>query len=365
MNYRLWLLIGLLAVSWVTAAAAERQLAGIRIGMRPKEVFEMLGDPTALLMAQPPLTEDRPIAELGALNMGMATQLTGGDEKPTTLVFLYKDQEIELTSNTGLAVSDADKNGLPLWAYMVRVAKLALDQQELIYRLNDVYSLGITITGQGNEAKVTDIIACNLAPLTVWPADPVRKTPARTFDRKDPFFADMFKYKYSQKKPYITAGTSKRITIGSKMDEVLRNHRWPSYFLPFTTESLATQVFSDKKPAPELVSQSAPIGPKDVSTSFATGPSGTLAVNFATNCVMLYPDDNLALTLVNFSVIRIQIGRELAKPATTSFVPGDGGTAPAGAAPRGNPASPSAPRPPYAGPNPLRPGMGGMMDDRP
>ena len=321
MKPRIWLVLSLIVISWLTAQAAERQLAGIRIGMRPKEVFEILGDPTALLMAQPPLSAT---ASLNNIMPDQSGGTSAASDQPATLVFLYKDQEVELNDNTGLSLSSVEGNALPLWAYLVRVARLSLDQQELIYRLNDVYSLGITITGQGNEARVTDIIACNLAPLTVWPPDPVRpSTTPRVFDRKDPYFADMFKYTYSQKKPMITAGTSKRVTMGSRLDEVLKNHRWPTFFLPFTTDALATEVF--KKTAPELTGSMETIGPTGINTSFASGATGAFSINFTTNCVLLYPDDNLALTLINYMVIRIQIGREMAKPNLGSFVPSSGG----------------------------------------
>lgn len=346
MNLRLILVVSLIFASWLTVNAAERQLAGIRIGMRPKDVFEALGDPTALLVAQPPLTENRPVAAMSGLNMGAAEGAAAAvtnTEIANTLVFIYRDQELELTKDTTLSLNSTDA-GLPLWAYMVRVAKLAIDQQELIYRLNDTYSLGITITGQGNEARVTDIIACNLMPLTVWP-----KEPQRTFDRKDAFFADMFKFKYSAKKNiFITAGTSKRITIGSKLDEVLRNHRWPGYFLPFTTDGLATAIFEPKLPTPALAKDTNPVGPSGVSAKFAMGAAETLDSSFATNCVLLYPDDNLALTLINYTVIRIQIGRELAKPDLDSFVPGGSGPAkPAGpdGGPGFNPGLPMRDRP--------------------
>jgi len=328
MNFR-HVIIGILVLATVVAASGvERQLARVRLQMKPKDVIDLLGEPTAILMAQPPLTGGRSAAAPGP---GMDNPMGGPNARPSsstsatnnTLVFLYNDQEIVLDDNTKISTGPTMAAGtIPFWAYTVRVARLALDQQELIYRINDTYSLGITITGQGNEARVTDAIACSLKPLTYWPSDPTRG-----YNRANAFFQDMFFFKYADKDAlvsknkrdlYLTAGTSKGITIGSRLNDVLLAHKWPAYFIPFSTEAAAVVTFDAKG-----VKVSEAQGGKSGSgtASFASGASGSLTTNFANNCLLFYPDDGLALTLMNFTVVRIQIGKELSKPGMEEFVP--------------------------------------------
>ena len=312
MNNRLWIISICLLVTVLGATAVERQVAGIRLGMRPKEIFNLLGDPTAILMAQPPLGAG-PTSKLGP-GMAPVTPSQGDN----MLVFLYNNEEIELGPNSVVSsITQGSKGTIPVWAYTVRVARLALDQQELIYRINDTYSLGITITGEGNEARVTDIIACSLKPLTVWPGEPKRE-----FDRKNIFFKDMFTFKYSVSgaKRDLPAGTSKKVTIGATLAEVLLAHKWPEFFIPFTTGATALVQLDPKKSQPVVITAQdgqTPTGSAD----FAFGSSAEIRVNLANNCILLYPDDGLALTLMNNLVVRIQVGKQLTRPSMTEFVP--------------------------------------------
>ncbi|MHB0936934.1 MAG: hypothetical protein ACYDCO_11870 [Armatimonadota bacterium] len=351
MKFRYVIICLLVLASVLTASAVERQLARVRLGMKPKDVIDLLGEPTAILMAQPPLTGGAPAAQrpgMGGPGMGVPGmggpgmggpgmggpgmgEAAGPAQAENTLIFLYNDQEIVLDGNTKISTgSNVGPGTIPFWAYTVRVARLALDQQELIYRINDTYSLGITITGQGNEARVTDAIACSLKPLTYWPSDPTRG-----YNRANAFFADMFFFKYADKDAqvaknkrdlYLTAGTSKGITIGSRLNDVLLAHKWPSYFIPFTTEAAAVVTF-DSKGVKVSEAQGGKSG--GGTANFATGPTGSLSAGFANNCLLFYPDDGLALTLMNFTVVRIQIGKELSKPGMEEFVPDRAG-APAG-----------------------------------
>ena len=309
-----------LLATMLGAMAVERQTAGVRLGMRPREVFDLLGDPTAILMAQPPIGgAPAGMREPGMPGMAPASAPPQGNN---TLVFLYKNQEIELTTETAVATgTQVTGNAIPLWAYTVRVARLALDQQQLIYRINDTYSLGIIISGEGNEARVTDIIACSLKPLTFWPNDPKRE-----FDRQNVFFKDMFTYKYSPSgaKRELPAGTSKKVTIGSRLSDVLKAHKWPEFFIPFTTEAAAMMQLDPKRPQPVVNAAQGGQSPGG-SANFAFGSSDTLQANFANNCIMLYPEDGLALTLMNHIVVRIQIGKEMTRPSMVDFVPGGPG----------------------------------------
>jgi hypothetical protein len=304
MKYRYWIISLLMLTCMLSASAIERQLAGIRLGMTPKDVIDKLGEPHAIIMAQPPVG-----ASIGA---------AAGEN---TLIYLWKDKEIELKPDTTVAIgTDIGNNSIHDWAYTVRVARLALNQQELIYRINDTFSLGITITGERNEARVTDVIACSLLPLTFWPSEP-----ARGFNRSDQFFKDMFLFIYSSdgKKRIVSAGTSAsrgKVTMGSRLDDVLKYHKWPEYFIPFETQPAALMIFQPGRPRPEVKSVEGSATPAG-STSFAFGPSSVTQADFANSYILLYPDDNLALTLINNLVIRIQIGREMARPNMTDFVP--------------------------------------------
>lgn len=342
-----YVIFGILVLAaMVSASGMEKQLARVRLGMKPKDVIELLGEPTAIMIAQPPLSGPGSAAPAGGMLPGPGMTPGGGaapqSAKENTLVFLYKDQEIELGANTKVAFGqdDIEPGALPLWAYTVRVSRLNLDQQEFFYRINDTYSLGLTISGEGNEARVSDAIACSLKPLTFWPSDP-----KRGFSRSDPFFQDMFHFKYADKSStfvreakskndlLLAAGTSKGIKIGSSLEEVLKAHEWPAYFIPFTTEPAAVVTLDPKNPLPK-VSQAQGGKTGGGSASFATGESGSLKVNFANSCILLYPDDGLALTVMNFIVVRIQIGQELTKPSMQKFVPVGGATAgPAGQQP--------------------------------
>ncbi len=346
-KFRWMLLLGFMLICVLAHAAPERKLAGVKLGMKPKQVFDLLGDPTALIIAQPPLTmmESSDLTLPGTEGSGDSGAAPPPGQ-PNSLIFLYNGDEIELTAsvqneaaNTVAEVLAGEQPAatkaevkLPLWAYNVRAAKLALDQQELIYKVNDTYSLGITITGQGIDAEVTDIIACSFEPFKKWPAEP-----SKEWDRRDINFL----FKYGPTKIPLPAGTSKGVLIGSRLDEVLKAHKWPDYFLAFTTEKVATLTIDPERP---MVDPGIPLAPvvttaagdsSNLASSASGVASGTecsflqargsaLGVNFTTNCTMLYPDDNVALTLINFTVVRIQIGKELVHPTPPSTTPGVG-----------------------------------------
>lgn len=310
----------LLLTVTLSAVAAERQLAGIKLGMRPQEVTGLLGQPTATIIAQPPLNSgDNTPSPLSITPPGMGP---GQPTRPTSvransLILIYERQEYELSADQTISF-DGKISGsqVPPWIYTVRVARLALDQQEMIYRINDTYSLGITVTGEDREARVSDIIACSVLPLTYWPADPKRE-----FNLKDAFYKDIFKYKYGNKHE-LPAGTSKKVTIGSKLDDVLRKQKWPDYFIPFSSTPAATMTLDPRYTQP-VYAAPGPAPTDGGNTTFSLG-SSTLNINFANNCILLYPDDGLALTLINDIVIRVQIGKELTRPSMEDFVPSNG-----------------------------------------
>ncbi len=413
-----WLIPCLILCGALSAAfAVEEQLAGIRIGMKPQQVTDLLGDPTAIIIAQPPLTGAK------ANNGAASTRTMGGSplawqpwnnnalqtETPNTLLFIYGGQELELTPSVmshGVGTQAAaarpfsmmmmnpmmnpmnaqgpHKNAptLPIWAYTVRVYQLALDQQELIYHINSTYSLGITISGQGAEAKVSDIIACSFAPFAI-------KTDANLYaiDEQKSYHVKAEKalsFDYPLKKRAFPAGTSKQVRIGSTLMEVLKAHGWPDGFLAFNSDDMAVIPLGKIPPAPENTGTLTPMGmmmmppilgglmpPPNIGLNIQHGaaktPTGAkagklpkagqqqqaasivdsdgsiaiakidellkvvphtippviqfmdnvgtnLSVPFSTNCVLIYPDDHVAFTLIHSTVVRIQIGKGVVKP---------------------------------------------------
>lgn len=344
--------IGLLLAALLAAQAAEKQLAGITLGMKPAEVIAKLGDPSAILLAQPPVIT-RTVAGADLNNAlggvpGDAANMIPEADRPNSLILIYHDRrtnmdyEIEIGAET-MASSDpmsmgapasasASNANIPVWAYVVRATTLSLAQQELIYQINDTYSLGITITGAGAEAKVTDIVACSFQSFIRYPNDPLKIT-----DRES-----VVNFKYSRAEDpkkrgmLLPAGTSKRVNIGSRFDKVLVNQGWPQFFFPYVSDSIAKIVLS--KPDAQIPNVpvkggaaaagsmiSAPVSPSDIGIGGSTasgekpitltdGDKFTFNTGFTKNALMLYINDNVALTVVDFTVVRIQIGSGVVKP---------------------------------------------------
>lgn len=258
MSFMRWFIPCLLLCGLCAAVCAdETDLATIHIGMKPKDLRNLLGEPTAIIIAQPPIVITNEMGQeghmggpglmggnpLGGGPMGMAQTPV---EKPNTLVLITGEgnnrTETELPANaekgsmgpgsftptaTPSKTEQPSAATLPIWAYAVRVYKLALDQQQLIYRINSTYSLGITITGQGEEGRVSDIVACSFQPFTMI----VDKTAVvlKTV-HKAPNFT------FASKHTQLQAATSKKVSIGASFKNVLQAHGWPIGFLPFSAE---------------------------------------------------------------------------------------------------------------------------------
>jgi len=346
MPVRMIISLSLLLVA-LTGMAIEKKLAGISLGMKPTEVIEMLGDPTAILMAQPPIiTRTAGTGVGGAISglPGTMENMIPEADRPNTLVLIYNDQEIEIGASGGemtasmepmfntpmaSAASAGSKAEIPVWAYVVRATKLSLGQQELIYKINDTYSLGITITGAGKEAKVTDIVACSFESFKTFP-----NNPTRLYERKMVNF--FYNAPDKTKRRQLPAGTSKGIVIGSRLDEVLTRHGWPQYFYPYVSDPIAKIVLAHPRATIPSVPvkpgasagaalASAPVSPTDmmgpnVSASgekpamFTDGDKFTMSTGFTKNALMLFTNDNVALTLVDFTVVRVQIGSGVVRP---------------------------------------------------
>jgi len=269
---------------------------------------------------------------------------------------LYNNQEIEIgnsdSGSTGPGMmgtspppqatgeNGAGSASIPLWAYVVRSVKLALDQQEFIYKMNDMYAVGVTITGQGAEAKVTDVVACSFEPFREE-----FNTKTRRYERKGP---PSFNFYYAAKKKPFFAGTTKGVLIGSKLEDVLKAHKWPEFFFSFVTADLTKITITKNTAVPNVTvndhggSTSSGVGlaapstgglPGDITSAagvkpvmFTDGQDALINAGFAKSCLLLYPNDTVAFTLVDFTVVRIQIGTGVVRPPdppkATSGMPG-------------------------------------------
>jgi len=402
MNFSRWFITFLLLCGALAAALADEQvLATIHIGMKPKELKDLLGEPTAIIIAQPPLPSANalnPAIPMGFAGKPLSALTAGSPDKQNTMVLItgegHNKTETELAPsgeesgkgpkgqpgiNGPMGRSAAIGPGtetkssnttLPIWAYTVRVSSLSLDQQELIYRINKTYSLGIVITGQGAEAKVSDVVACSFMPFSMSVSKSAlvsrRMRPDFTFDRK---------------KGQLPATTSKMVTIGSTLAQVLKAHLWPTGFLPFVADQLSiiplaklpdniapppstTTDESGSKgpgglrkktgirgsgspfghspgeqspattPVPQtsasLLSPDGSLTPDNLSrlslkpiadtalprAEFQNGAGTHLVVPFTDSCLLIYPDDQVEFTIIHSLVVRIHIGKGVIRPET-------------------------------------------------
>ena len=273
MGLRRWIIISLIFCGACTAGwTEERQLfKGIKIGMKASAVLAFFDQPTAYIIPQPPLfattasNAPAPMNPMGLMGPTGAMNSAASPTAPNTLIFLYNGQELELKSSgtanpanpmqpmnprmrpgmpgmpgsPGMANAQSANPGLPIWAYMVRVDKLALDQKQLIYRINNTYSLGITISGDGPEAKVSDIVACSFEPFTMKLNNPFNSKTKADENMPVQVMAKRLNFFYPAKKMMLIAGTSHGVQIGSSLRAVLNAHGWPDGFFPLQAGSFA------------------------------------------------------------------------------------------------------------------------------
>lgn len=363
---RMWSLTVILALAVVAMAAPETKLAGIRIGMKPAEVIKLLGLPNGIYLAQPPLVIRDPSALEGGVGGAMAGIAAGAAaatealvEPQNTIIFINSEQggrEIELAPATTVAPASADDKAaasgatLPAWAYVMRPTTLSLEQQVMVYKINPTYTLATTITGRGAEAKVSDIVVCSFEPFKRDPNtfQPLKFSP-KTINTYSPTLRRIF--------PASTK-EGKGAMIGSSLAEVLGAHRWPEVFVPFATSKMdniqiahprnkddrgssvpdIAVVVAPKENVASGASQSfgstlagnMPPAIGEFPVTFTDGKDLLYPVGFSKNCLLIYPSSSVAFTLVNFTVVRIQIGAGVVrplKPPTPEAVQGTAGTA--------------------------------------
>jgi hypothetical protein len=225
-------------------------------------------------------------------------------------------------STPSMTASNTTTAYLPVWAYNVRTLYLALNQIQLIYRLNEHYSIGVTLTKQGNNYSVTDIAVCSFEPLMVFPVPPSAKNP------------HVLNFAFSKDKmKSFPPVTLKGLKIGASYADVLNKYGWPKYSYPFvakqvgvvyagTPTTIPVPYFTFTRnngqdsisPQPSMYESTGVAGANEV--SFTDGTTEMMDTGFVANCFFVYPEAGLAITVVNMKVVRLQIGNGVTTPPT-------------------------------------------------
>lgn len=349
-----------LALGLAAYTQEEQKLATIQLGISKAELVERFGRPSGKMIAIPPIeirTDDPTIiAGPKTAITAPAVEYEGPPQKaPNILIFtdylarpeqevMIGDSTIVSTGTTTMSVMmtgpgmsaspmalDGSTNSgsavphvfLPPWAYSIRAITLNTDQEQLIYKINDTYTIAVTVTKDAsNQFMVTDIVACSFEPL-------VAKIPTQI----------NYKSTFNKIKGTLPARTAKGIRLGSKFADVLNDYQWTNWCLPFVANQVSaikggasTSVpvsfftVSDSagsmsvSPDPPLWEDIA-IVPGDRPVRFTDGKNDIINAGFSRNCLLIYPDEKVAFTLVDFKVVRIQIGAGVMTPPPTPKPP--------------------------------------------
>ncbi len=368
-------------------ATPEMALAEIRIGMRRSKVVGLLGDQTGFYLAQPPIDMQLPDE----------SRIDVRKEIPkNSIIFVTNKDNMDSVQQEAVfgPAGDPEKAETQTywWAEVVKSTRLALDQRVLVYWINETYVLAMTIKGEGPDAPVSDVVACSFAPFLVSTGKPINK--ARPLD---------FRYKYKMISRDLTPRTALGISIGDNLKKVLMTYGWPDYCLPYVSSDLPpirivnghyeiasmkavvnTAITATPSADPGAApAQPAAGGAADTTTPaapkvippmasfwglYATGRSSD--VTFTKSCYLIYPKQRVAFTLVDFTVVRIQIGLGITTPqipdtpivwapgmeavqtntGPSSAPPGNGPPMPMQPRPMQPPVAPVMPQPPLPGP---------------
>lgn len=338
-----------------SAVEKEQTLAGLQLGESKDAVVAKMGYPAGKIIALPP-TEIRP-DDAGAADGTSSAQ--AGQNQHNILVFydILTDKEVWIGDSTivlagatassrptnnptmmpgnnpmmmgnnpmmmpgaAAGMTGGSSNGeqrvyLPVWAYTVRTNALNLDQEQLIYRVNDTYSVAVTLTKKNGQFQVTDIVACSFEPLKRFPGKPGQKQTALNFSKKTP------------------PVTSRGVTIGSTFGSVLSHHGWTQYCFAYPGESVSeikahssqavpvpfykvTENSGSITVSPEPdVWENSTTTPGESPVRLTDGKKESIRAGFSRNCVLLYPDAGVIFTIADMTVVRIQIGTGVVAPS--------------------------------------------------
>ncbi len=390
MNPRYLLLLLMLIFGMVIVFAQddtpENQLANIKIGLKRDKLVGVLGPPSGFFMAQP------------AINFGLPKEDNPDSRRtPYNSVIFVMNAEGSFFRNEERVFGpsgepETDNAKAYWWTEVVRPSRLTLDQRVLVYWINDTYVMAFTFKGDGPDAPLSDIIACSFEPF-LTPIGPG----SENFRRKPINFMYRFKTISKDMKPNSLKG----ITIGDKMDAVLKKYGWPEYYYPFIPEQLPPiriingkyqiddmQAIvnaainggqgADNPLSPEGAIPATQPGGPGLNNGAGTGteagtandaekykpPQAVFAwmlpfdypLTFTKSCFMIYPQQRIAFTVVNMTVTRIQMGLGVVAPPSPDiprlYWPFMSGATSTGAA------SPTT-TPPAPGPGPMPPNGNG------
>lgn len=344
---RVLIIFAVACLCGAASLAQESQLAGVRLGQTMSEVKEMWGSPDGEMIPLPPLEirSENPSSSsssmMGGGMMGSTTSVAPPQPVPNMLIFkdYYTKKPDILLGNVTVIPSDstggsmgislsggetgAEKPALPAWAYGVHSNGLETNQRQYIYRINKTYSIGITFTKRDGDPDylISDIAICSFEPTGYYQRSKMRIN-------KLNFVGDSG-VKRGKSFPAMTVDG---IKIGSSFGDVLKLADWTPFIFPFVSgevsrigegiskdvpvESYAVTVNNGSftvTPSPDLYQSQTTI-PGAHRVRFTNGKDQSINFGYSPDCLLLYPDKKLAITLVDRTVVRIQIGNGIVTP---------------------------------------------------
>lgn len=231
---------------------------------------------------------------------------------------------------------------LPAWAYGVRVNDLEINQEQLIFRINDYYTIGVTFDGKGGNGQVIDVAICSYEPLK----------PNLGYDKKTD--QPILNLTQNKTKKIFAAKTTSGIHLASSLAEILKNQGWTTDIYPFAAVQVSEITVQDKvtsaravsvaqtnfvrnpnsdtvTPTPSLYqSDTTVVGLYPITfTTENKEVENTFKVGFTDSYYINYPDSGVAYTMVKNKVVRIQIGQGVHAPyEIDALTGGTNGTTP-------------------------------------
>ena len=354
------ILIAVLLFSAISFAF-EDHLVGITVGMSRSSVEERFGQtPQGKMIPMPVIDMTPPVPpKVSDMGMGMGSGMGMGGESvrqrplptlPPSMIF-HNALDNSITSigsstkvaagasggssssssssvpslgmgmGMGMGSSSSENKGdmvyLPAWAYNVRVNALTMSQEQWIYRINDSYSIGFLFEQNGGDWTVTDIIVSSTEPAS---------TTYRTLTLTN-------KYNIGGRKEVFSPKTSTSVTLGSSIFTVLKEYGWTENIFPFISKTIDRQygnqiivapvqsiiykITGNQEsitPTPEVFTQGDLLVFGDDPIILVDGQMDYTGGGMTRNCLIFYPQSSVAFTIIDFLVVRIQVGNSVVTP---------------------------------------------------
>jgi len=340
--------------------AFEDTLAGITVGMSRSSVVERFGaNPQGKMIPMLPIVITPPVppkvSDTG-MSSGMGSGMMGGETVrqrplptlPPSMIFHNAlNNSITTIGSSTTVVSGASGGGsssgsssssvpslgmgmdmsssgsqaniiyLPTWAYNVRVNALTMDQEHWIYRINDSYSIGFLFEQNGGDWTVSDIIVCSTEPAS---------TTSRSLTLTN-------KYNIGGRKEVFSPRTGTSVTLGSSIFTVFKEYGWTENIFPFVSKTIDRQygnqiimapiqsieykITGNQEsitPNPEVFVQGDILIFGNDPVVLVDGSMDYIGGGMTRNCLMFYPQSSVAFTIIDFLVVRIQVGNSVVIP---------------------------------------------------